>query len=109
MSDFEGKVGLVTGAASGIGESIARLYAKHGARVVVSDVNDTDGQETVDAIKDAGGEARFVHADVSNPEDCRALVDRTLERFGRLDVAFNTAGIGGEQNPTADYTVEGWQ
>jgi NAD(P)-dependent dehydrogenase (short-subunit alcohol dehydrogenase family) len=64
MSDFEGKVGLVTGAASGIGESIALLYAKHGARVVVSDVNDTDGQETMDAINSAGGEARYVHAEI---------------------------------------------
>jgi NAD(P)-dependent dehydrogenase (short-subunit alcohol dehydrogenase family) len=109
MNDFEGKVGLVTGAASGIGESIALLYANHGARVVVSDVNDTGGQATVDAIKSTGGEARYVHADVSNPEDCRRLVEEAVSAFGRLDYACNNAGIGGEQNPTAQLSIDGWK
>lgn len=108
MKDFEGKVALVTGAASGIGESIALLYAKNGARVVVSDIDDSGGQETVDKIKKADGEAFYVHADVSKPEDCMKLVGESLARYDRLDFACNNAGIGGEQNPVAQLSTEGW-
>ena len=108
MKEFEGKVALVTGAASGIGESIALLYADYGAKVVVSDIDDTGGQETVDAIKKADGEAIFVHADVSKPEDCMSLVGHVLARYDRLDFACNNAGIGGEQNPIAQLSMEGW-
>jgi NAD(P)-dependent dehydrogenase (short-subunit alcohol dehydrogenase family) len=85
------------------------MYAREGAKVVVSDVAVPGGQETVQLIQQAGGEAIFGRADVSKPEDCQALVQMTLERFGRLDMACNNAGIGGEQNPTADLTIEGWQ
>lgn len=109
MALFDGKVAVVTGAASGIGRVSAKFYARDGAKVVVSDVNQTGGQETVEMIKDAGGEATFIQADVSDPGDCQALVNLAVERYGRLDIAFNNAGIGGEQNPTADYSVEGWQ
>lgn len=108
MKDFDGKVALVTGAASGIGESIALLYAKHGAKVVVSDIDDPGGQDTVDAIVKAGGEALYVHADVSKPEDCMKLVGEALARYDRLDFACNNAGIGGEQNPLAQLSIEGW-
>ncbi len=108
MNEFTGKVALVTGAASGIGESIALLYAKNGARVVVSDIDDPGGQETVDAITKAGGEAVHFHADVSKPDDCMRLVGQTLARYDRLDFACNNAGIGGEQNPVAQLSVEGW-
>jgi NAD(P)-dependent dehydrogenase (short-subunit alcohol dehydrogenase family) len=109
MALFEGKVAIVTGGASGIGRTTAQFYARDGAKVVVSDIDEQMGQETLQLIGDEGGEAIFIRADVSKPEDCRALVDRTVETFGRLDVAFNNAGIGGEQNPTADYSIEGWQ
>jgi NAD(P)-dependent dehydrogenase (short-subunit alcohol dehydrogenase family) len=108
MKEFEGKVALVTGAASGIGESTALLYAKYGAKVVVSDISDTAGQKTVNSIKEAEGEAIFVHADVSKPEDCMKLVEEALARYDRLDFACNNAGIGGEQNPIAQLSVEGW-
>jgi NAD(P)-dependent dehydrogenase (short-subunit alcohol dehydrogenase family) len=108
MKEFEGKVALVTGAASGIGQSTALLYAKYGAKVVVSDINDTAGPQTVDAITEAKGEAIFVHADVSKPEDCMKLVEQALTRYGRLDFACNNAGIGGEQNPVGQLSVEGW-
>ncbi len=108
MKEFEGKVALVTGAASGIGESIAHLYAKCGAKVVVSDIDDAGGQANVDTIEKAGGEAIYVHADVSNPDDCMRLIGQVLARYDRLDFACNNAGIGGEQNPVAELSVESW-
>ncbi|NPV67327.1 MAG: SDR family oxidoreductase [Anaerolineae bacterium] len=109
MAEFTGKVALVTGAASGIGRSTAELYAREGAKVVVSDVDERGGQETVRLIKTAGGEAMFVRADVSDPAQCEALVNKTLEAYGRLDYACNNAGIAGESNPTAAQSIEGWQ
>jgi NAD(P)-dependent dehydrogenase (short-subunit alcohol dehydrogenase family) len=109
MSEFSGKIALVTGAASGIGRTSALYYAREGAKVTVSDVNEEGGQETVRLICDAGGAAFFAKADVSNPEDCEELVRRTIEMYGRLDFACNNAGIGGEQNTTANYSIEGWQ
>ena len=109
MADFTGKVALVTGAASGIGRACAKFYAREGAKVVVSDLIETGGLETVQMIKEAGSEAYFIKTDVSNPEDCAKLIDQTVTKYGRLDYACNNAGIGGEQNLTADYSVETWQ
>lgn len=109
MAEFTGKVALVTGAASGIGRSTAELYAREGAKVVVSDVDEQGGRETVRLIKAAGGDALFVRADVSDPAQVEALVGKALETYGRLDFACNNAGIGGESNPTADQSIEGWQ
>jgi NAD(P)-dependent dehydrogenase (short-subunit alcohol dehydrogenase family) len=106
---FDGKVAIVTGAASGIGRSCAELYARDGARVVVSDIDEAGGAETVRLISEAGGEAIFVRADVAQPEENEALVRRAVEKFGRLDIACNNAGVGGEQAPVADYSLEGWQ
>lgn len=108
MSSFDGKVALVTGGASGIGRAAAQLYARDGAKVIVSDVSEQGGAETVRLVEEAGGQATFVRADVSNPQECETLVRRALEAYGRLDCAFNNAGIGGEQNLTADYSLEGW-
>ncbi len=109
MAHFSGKVALVTGSGSGIGQKTAQFYARDGAKVVVSDVDEKGGQETVDMIESDNGEATFVKADVSRPEDCKALVQSAVDKFGRLDIACNNAGIAGEQNPTADYSIEGWQ
>lgn len=109
MEQLKGKVAIVTGASSGIGRSVALLYAKNGANVVVSDVDDARGAETVDLIQKAGGQAAYCHADVSNAEDCEKLVDFTTEKYGRLDLACNNAGIGGEANQTGAYSIEGWE
>ncbi len=105
----EQKVALVTGAASGIGKSVAERYAQDGIAVVLSDNNQALGQQTTEHIRQAGGQATFVMADVSLPADCERMVTVALEQYGRLDYACNNAGIGGEQNPTADYSLEGWQ
>jgi NAD(P)-dependent dehydrogenase (short-subunit alcohol dehydrogenase family) len=77
--------------------------------VVVSDIDEKGGNETVKAIQDMNGDAIFVRADVSKPDDCQAMVAAGLEKYGRLDIAFNNAGIGGEANRTAEYSVEGWK
>jgi NAD(P)-dependent dehydrogenase (short-subunit alcohol dehydrogenase family) len=109
MAEFDGKIAIVTGGASGIGRTTSEYYARDGAKVVVSDVDEGGGQETVRRIREAGGEAVFVRTDVAEPAECEALVRQTVEKYGRLDIAFNNAGIGGEQNPTAQYSLEGWQ
>ncbi len=109
MNEFNGRVAIVTGASSGIGRTSALFYARDGAKVVVSDLNKDGGQETVQLIQAAGGDAFFVKTDVSNPSDCEELVKKTVEKYGRLDLACNNAGIGGESNLTADYSVNGWQ
>jgi NAD(P)-dependent dehydrogenase (short-subunit alcohol dehydrogenase family) len=106
---FKGKVALVTGAASGIGRSIAQLLAEQGAKVVVTDIDVEGGRETVALIKYKKGEAIFEKVDVSSPDDCERMVQKTLATYGHLDCACNNAGIPGEENPIADYSIEGWQ
>ncbi len=95
MGQMANKVALVTGAASGIGRASAVALAREGAAVCVSDINDEGGQETAQAIIDAGGQAVFAHCDVTQVDDVRAMVSRTVEQFGRLDAAVNNAGIAG--------------
>jgi NAD(P)-dependent dehydrogenase (short-subunit alcohol dehydrogenase family) len=106
--DFNGKVALVTGAASGIGKSVSELYAREGAAVVLTDINQELGEKTTEEICKVRGEAFFLYTDVTKPSDCENMVKATLDKYGRLDFACNNAGIGGDQNPTADYSIEAW-
>ncbi|MCD7936125.1 MAG: glucose 1-dehydrogenase [Tannerellaceae bacterium] len=108
MKQVEGKVAIVTGGGSGFGEAMSKLYAQEGAKVVVSDIVTDHGEATVEAIKQAGGEAVFLKADVSLPEDCEALVKEAVKQYGKLDIAFNNAGIGGANAPIGDYPIEDW-
>ena len=92
----ESRVVLVTGATSGIGAAAAAAFAAKGERVVLSGRREEQGNAVVDEIRSAGGEATFVRSDVTNPDDVQALVSRTVETYGRLDVAFNNAGVEGD-------------
>ncbi len=108
MKPFEGKVALVTGGGSGIGRAAALAFARNGARVVIADLSNETGAATVQVIKDAGGEGFFVREDVSEAVDVERLVKRAVEAYGRLDLAFNNAGIGGNYGPTADWPEAEW-
>ncbi len=105
---LENKVALVTGGGSGIGRACALAFAREGAKVVVADVQVRGGEETVQMIKEAGGDSIFVKTDVSKIADVEALVKTAIDTYGRLDCAINNAGIEGIIARTADYTEENW-
>jgi NAD(P)-dependent dehydrogenase (short-subunit alcohol dehydrogenase family) len=107
-TELEGKVALVTGGTSGIGRDTAVLFAKAGAKVVVAGRREPEGNETVELIRTAGGDGLFVKADVSKANEVEALIQNAVERFGRLDVAFNNAGIEGAWVPIVRQTEEDW-
>ena len=106
---LDGKVALVTGAASGIGRASALAFARSGARVVVSDVARDGAEETVRLVCSNGGEARFIEADVSRSGDVEGLVKATVETYGRLDCAHNNAGIAAGGGPTAELPLDVWE
>lgn len=108
MSLLTGKVAFVSGGGSGIGRAVAETYAKEGAKVVIADINENHGAETVKAIKDAGGDAFFIQGDSSKAEDNKRFVEETVAKYGRLDIACNNAGIGGPASPTGEYPIDGW-
>ena len=92
---LEGKVTLITGSGSGIGKSTALLFAREGAVVVVNDLSEEKGAETVKEIEDVGGSAIFIQADVTDPQSVEAMVNQVIDHYGRIDVLFNNAGISG--------------
>lgn len=106
---MKGKTVIITGAASGIGKATAALFAKQGANVVISDIQEEEGKATAESIVANGGKASFFKTDVGSPEAMEALVNFAVKTYGRLDIAVNNAGISGEINPIADMSIEGWQ
>jgi NAD(P)-dependent dehydrogenase (short-subunit alcohol dehydrogenase family) len=105
---LKNKVVIVTGAASGIGQAIALVAAREGARLVLSDIDEHAGQEVVKQVRALGNEVLFATSDVGKPEDAQALVDQAMAHYGQLDVACNNAGIGGEPALLADYPLDAW-
>ena len=110
---LEGKVALITGGGRGIGRQTALLFAREGARVVVADLSADGAKETVGLIEKAGGQTTSVIADVAKPDDITAMMDRTIEIYGRLDCAFNNAGVNGAMvgqagKRTGEWSEEGF-
>lgn len=102
------KVAIITGAASGIGRASAVMFAKEGAKVVVADINDVGGEETVKTIISDGGEAIFLHTDVSLADDAENLIKVSMEKFGQIDVLFNNAGIPHRPTPIEELDESLW-
>ena len=108
MSKLDGKVALITGAGSGMGRATGLLFVREGARVSVADYVPAGGQKTVGMIREAGGEAIFIEADVSKAADAERMVKKTVDAFGRIDILYNNAGIWGRMAFTAETTEEEW-
>jgi NAD(P)-dependent dehydrogenase (short-subunit alcohol dehydrogenase family) len=108
MGKLDGKVAIITGAASGMGRATAVRFAKEGAAVVVADLNSQAGEQVIAEITAAGGRAVFQNTDVGSDRDLKALFDRALKEYGRLDITFNNAGLGGATGRLVDITPEDW-
>jgi NAD(P)-dependent dehydrogenase (short-subunit alcohol dehydrogenase family) len=93
---LDGKIAIITGAGSGIGRATAKIFAREGAKLLIADIFADAAMETLKALKDAGAEANFIKVDVSKSNDVEAMVAKAVETYGRIDCAFNNAGIEGE-------------
>lgn len=105
---YRDKIVLITGSGSGIGKAAALAFSKEGGTIIVSDINETNGLETVSEIIKNNGKAIFFKIDVSNFEMVKNLMDFIIEKYGRLDVAINNAGVGGDFGKITDITLESW-
>jgi NAD(P)-dependent dehydrogenase (short-subunit alcohol dehydrogenase family) len=108
-NEFENKVALVTGASFGIGRAAAVAFAKRGAKVVIADIIEDKEQETINQVKVLGVDCFFIKCDVSKEADVKNLIQKTVEKYGRLDFAFNNAGVEGISAPIQDCTEENWE
>jgi NAD(P)-dependent dehydrogenase (short-subunit alcohol dehydrogenase family) len=106
--DLENKVALITGGTTGIGRDTAVLFAKEGAKVAFTGRREAEGNETLALVRAAGGDGLFLKSDVSKASDVESVVQKTVEKYGRLDVAFNNAGVEGQWMPLVDQTEENW-
>jgi NAD(P)-dependent dehydrogenase (short-subunit alcohol dehydrogenase family) len=107
-NELHNKVALITGGTTGIGRDTAILFAKNGAKVVISGRRETEGNETISLVRAAGGDGLFVKSDVSKSADIQTLIQKTIEKFGRLDLAFNNAGVEGQWKPIIEQSEEDW-
>jgi NAD(P)-dependent dehydrogenase (short-subunit alcohol dehydrogenase family) len=105
---LENKVALITGGTTGIGRETAVLFAKEGAKVVFTGRREPEGNETLGLVRAAGGDGIFLKSDVSKGSDVQSVVHKTVEKYGRLDIAFNNAGVEGAWIPLAEQTEENW-
>lgn len=106
MKSLENKVAIITGGASGIGKACAELFIQEGAKVCITDLNEDLGNQVAAEL---GENCIFIKADASSVEDNKSIVEKTVEKFGKLNIAVNNAGIGGEANKVADMSIEGWK
>ncbi len=109
MDRLKGKVALITGGGSGIGRASCRLFAEHGAKVVVADSMAEGGRQSVRDITDAGGQASFVQADVSKSADVQGMIRHSVQTYGRVDILFNNAGIEGPSAKVVNYDEDAWE
>src|SRR5229473_2347535 len=107
-TELQGKVALITGGTTGIGRDAAVLFARAGAKVVLTGRREAEGKETLEMVRKAGGDGLFVQGDVAKSADVQAMVRKTVEKFGRLDVAFNNAGVEGKWVPITEQSEEDW-
>jgi NAD(P)-dependent dehydrogenase (short-subunit alcohol dehydrogenase family) len=107
--ELHDRVTIITGAATGIGRGAVDVFAREGARLVLADVNEAEGEAAAEAVRGRGGEAIFLRCDVSKEADVAAAVSTALKTYGRLDCAFNNAGVGPPLKPLVDHTVAEWQ
>ena len=105
---LENKVALITGGTTGIGRETAVLFAKEGAKVAFTGRREAEGQQTLELVREAGGDGLFLRSDVSKAAEVQSAVEKTVEKYGRLDAAFNNAGVEGVWVPLAEQTEENW-
>lgn len=108
MGRLDGKVALITGAGSGFGRATSLLFSEEGANIIVADWVAEGGEETVRMIRNAGGDAVFVLADVSKAEDVKNMIKVAVDTYGKLDILYNNAGVGGAKGNVTEMTEEGW-
>jgi len=107
MKQLEDKVAIITGGASGIGKAIVELFVKHGAKVILADMDEKLGNQVINNLGE--GDVIFIKADTSNPADNQKIVETAIENFGALHIAVNNAGIAGISSPVADLPIEEWK
>ena len=107
MKQLEDKVAIITGGASGIGKAIVELFVKHGAKVILADMDEKSGNQVINSLGE--GDVIFIKADTSNPDDSKKIVETAIENFGALHIAVNNAGIGGESAPVGQLSIEQWK
>lgn len=106
---LENKIAIITGVGGDIGKAIALRFLEEGAKVIVSDIDSEAGESTIQALLENGGEAEFIQMDITNPTDVEALMKKVKEKYGRIDILCNNAGVNSDEKKIPDVTIEEWQ